>query len=128
MDAFDLPHKSSAEKELRAQAIEHATRKALEIPFEVMILALESMDVIVKMAEIGNPNSVSDAGVGGLCARAAVIGAFLNVKINAVGLKDQVYRNEKITAGGLMVDQAKSTEEHILKIVDQKIKGQAPAS
>ena len=123
MDAFGLPKTSAAEKQLRSEAIEEATRKAIEIPLKVMALALESMDVLVKMAEIGNPNSISDAGVGSLCSRSAVMGAYLNVKINAVGLKDQVYARDKIKAGQEMVDQVKLAEEQILKIVDQKIVG-----
>ena len=65
------------------KAIQEATKYAIEIPFKVMQNAYASMEVIKAMAETGNPNSVSDAGVGALCARAAVMGAFMNVRINA---------------------------------------------
>ena len=83
MDAFGLPKTTDEEKAARASAIQDATKYATEVPFITMQKAFESFAVIRAMAENGNPNSVTDAGVGALCARSAVIGAFLNVKINA---------------------------------------------
>ncbi len=77
---------------------------------------------IKAMAEIGNPNSVSDAGVGALCARTAVIGAFLNVKINAGGLSDKELAANKIAAGEKIVAEAEKLEKEILEIVYSKIK------
>ncbi len=118
IDAFRLPKTSDQEKTLRQQAIDAATKNAIEVPFNVMRLALDSMQVMKSMAEIGNPASASDAGVGALCARAAVRGAFLNVKINAVDLNDADYVNEKVAAGQTMVEQADALESEILGIVD----------
>ena len=121
MNAFGLPKNSDAEKAARKKAIQDATINAINIPFKVMELSLESMHIIKSMAEKGNPNSVSDAGVGALCARAAVLGAYLNVKINAGGLSDKQFAAEKINAGKLIADQAEAMEKEILQIVETKI-------
>lgn len=122
MNAFSLPKNSDEEKTIRKKAILDATINAINIPFKVMELSLESMQIIKAMAENGNPNSVSDAGVGALCARAAVLGAFLNVKINAGGLSDKVFAAKKINDGKLIADQAEALEKDILQIVESKIK------
>ena len=74
------------------------------------------------MAETGNPNSVTDAGVGALCARSAIIGAFLNVKINAAGLKDKVFAEEILQKGAEIEGQAVQLEAEIMEIVNSKIK------
>ncbi|MEN9963860.1 MAG: hypothetical protein RL582_955 [Bacteroidota bacterium] len=121
MDAFGLPKQSDAEKAARTSAIQDATKFAIEIPLEVMRLSLESMEVIGKMAEIGNPNSVSDAGVGALCARSAVLGAFLNVKINASGYKDAAYVERVLAEGKTIEAKAIELEKSILELVNQKI-------
>ena len=84
MAAFGLPKDSEEDKLARKEAIENATKYATEVPLEVMVQSYNSMEVIKAMAEIGNPNSITDAGVGALCSRTAVLGAFLNVKINNV--------------------------------------------
>ena len=89
-----------------------------------MELSYNSLEIIKQMAQVGNPNSVSDAGVGALCARAAVMGAFLNVKINATGLKDRTYADEKVQAGQTIVEKTNNLEADILKIVEQKISSQ----
>ncbi|MCB0568906.1 MAG: glutamate formimidoyltransferase, partial [Phaeodactylibacter sp.] len=83
IEAVRLPKETEAEKRARAEAMEEATKYATEIPFRTMELAFRSFDVIKAMAQAGNPNSASDAGVGALCARAAIMGAYLNVRINA---------------------------------------------
>ncbi|MEI6276938.1 MAG: glutamate formimidoyltransferase [Prolixibacteraceae bacterium] len=88
MDAFGLPKESEDQKEKRRMAIRMATLKAIEVPFKVMKLAGEAMELPEKMAEIGNPNSASDAAVGALCLRTAVSGAYMNVRINAAELSD----------------------------------------
>ena len=88
MAAFGLPKGTDAEKAARTKAIQDATRFAIDVPLAVMKETLASMDLIAAMAEIGNPNSVSDAGVGALCARSAIMGAHLNVKINCASYKD----------------------------------------
>ena len=121
MAAFGLPNGTAEEKLARKAAIQAATRKAIEVPFQVMKLSLESFALIRQMAETGNPNSVTDAGVGALCARAAVRGAFLNVKINASGLDDKNYAAETVASGEKMVAEADASEQAIMLIVEQKI-------
>jgi len=121
MFAFSLPKGTEEEKAARKKGIQDATLNAINIPFKVMELSLESMLTIKAMAEIGNPNSVSDAGVGALCARTAVIGAFLNVKINASGLSDKELAANKISAGEKIVAEAEKLEKEILDIVYGKI-------
>lgn len=122
MNAFALPKGNEEEKKIRTQAIEDATRYAIEVPFKVMQLAFSSMEIIKAMAETGNPNSVSDAGVGALCARSAVLGAFLNVKINASGLKNKKFATRKVEAGKKIVEQAIKMERTIMRVVNGKIK------
>ncbi len=121
MDAFGLPKSSDEEKAARKKAIQDATRYATEIPFRVMQKSFESMEVIKAMAETGNPNSVSDAGVGALCARSAVMGAFLNVKINAAGLEDKDFVSDILAKGAAIEKSAIEAEAAILKIVNEKI-------
>jgi len=123
MDAFKLPKVSDAEKQQRKAAIQEATKYAIEVPFKVMQLSLQTMDVIRAMAETGNPNSASDAGVGALCARTAVMGAYLNVKINAGSYDDKTYVNEVIAKGAAIEKDAIKMENEILAIVNSKIKG-----
>jgi glutamate formiminotransferase/formiminotetrahydrofolate cyclodeaminase len=121
MQAFGLPKGNEEEKAARHQAIMQATKNAIEVPFRVMQLALDSMQVIKAMAATGNPNSVSDAGVGALCARSAVMGAYLNVKINAGGLDDKTWASQKIEEGRKMEQAAIQMETEILAIVNDKI-------
>jgi glutamate formiminotransferase/formiminotetrahydrofolate cyclodeaminase len=121
MDAFSLPKTSDQEKQQRNSAIEEATRQAINVPLEVMRESYSSFEVIRAMAETGNPNSVSDAGVGALCARSAVLGAWLNVKINASGLKDADYVKKVIEEGEKIVQEAVKREQEILEIVNRKI-------
>lgn len=123
MDAFSLPKATAEEKATRKQAIQDATVYAIEVPYTVMQLSLDAMQLIKQMAEIGNPNSVSDAGVGALCARTAVLGAFLNVQINAAGLSDKQLAADKIAAGQRLADAAQQMETEILDIVRNKING-----
>ncbi len=121
MDAFSLPKKTEEEKAIRKQAVQEATRFATEVPFKTMQLCYECMSVAKAMAEIGNPNSVTDAGVGALAARAGVVGAFLNVKINASGLDDKAYAEKIIREGEDVVEKAVQLEAEILQIVYSKI-------
>ncbi|MBE9467329.1 MAG: glutamate formimidoyltransferase [Bacteroidetes bacterium] len=122
MNAFSLPKKTDEEKQLRKEAIQDATKFATEVPFKTMKFCYESMAVAKAMAEIGNPNSVTDAGVGAIAARAGVMGAFLNVKINAAGLEDKKFAKEIIDKGQKIENDAISLEQEILKIVNSKIK------
>jgi len=121
MAAFGLPKSADKEKQARLQAIQNATKYAIEVPFKVMKLAYESMEMIQAMAEIGNPNSVTDAGVGALGARSAVIGAFLNVKINAASLDDKSYVEKVIAEGNEIQKMTIEKEKKILDIVESKI-------
>ena len=121
MDAFRLPKGTADEKSKRSQAIQDATKNAIEVPFKIMEVSMESLKTIKAMAEVGNPNSVTDAGVGVLCVRAAVHGAFLNVKINASGLKDKKYINGVLRKGKQMLKDVDKQEKEILKIVNSKI-------
>jgi len=121
MAAFALPKSSAQEKVERKQAISDATKNAIEVPLKVMQLAYESMEVMHAMAEMGNPNSVSDAGVGALCARTAVEGAFLNVKINAAGFYDTDFLNDRMKIAEELMSSAKEKEAAILELVMKKI-------
>ncbi len=121
MAAFGLPKGNPEEKAIRHQAIQTATKTAIEIPFLVMQTAAGSMDLIRAMAGTGNPNSVSDAGVGALCARAGVMGAFMNVRINAAGYEDKDFVNEIIARGKKIEETTIEAEKSILQIVNEKI-------
>jgi len=121
MDTFGLPKNNDQEKKLRSAAIQAATKHAIEVPFEVMQTACQSLEVIQAMAEIGNPNSVSDAGVGALCARTAVYGAYLNVRINAGALADKTYTEEILSKAAVLLQETLIKENEILKIVESKI-------
>lgn len=123
MDAFKLPKSSDEEKAVRSKAIAGATRYAIEVPYKVMKLSLQSMEIIQAMAETGNPNSVSDAGVGALCARTAVLGAGLNVRINAMSYNDKDYVQAILTQVKQMENDAMTAEQKILKTVNDKISG-----
>ena len=121
MAAFALPKSNEAEKTLRQKTIQEATRMAIEVPFRVMEVAFASLEVIGAMAAEGNPNSVSDAGVGALCARAAVLGAFLNVRINAAGYEDKGYVAKLLEKGSAIEAGTVQAEGAILQIVKDKI-------
>ena len=121
MNAMSLPKGTDEEKKTRAAAIEVATKVAIEVPFKVMKLSYDSMEVIKAMAESGNPNSVSDAGVGALCARSAVMGAFMNVRINAANYDDKIFVNDVVARGKEIEEKARALEFEILEIVNSKI-------
>lgn len=121
MDAFGLPKGSDEEKAARKQAIQDATKFATEVPFQTMKLCYESMEVMKAMAEFGNPNSVTDAGVGALAARSGVFGAFLNVKINAAGLDDKAFAERIVKEGEEIKQKTIALEEEIMKVVESKI-------
>ena len=121
MDAFSLPKNTDQEKKQRSAAIQAATKHAIEVPFEVMQTAFHSFEVIQAMAEIGNPNSVSDAGVGALCARSAVYGAYLNVRINAGGLADKAFAEDILSKASKLLQETLEKETEILKLVESRI-------
>jgi glutamate formiminotransferase/formiminotetrahydrofolate cyclodeaminase len=112
---------TDAEKAARLAAIEAATRQAIEVPLRVMEVALSSMEVLRAMVEKGNPNSVSDAAVGALCARSAAMGAFLNVRINAPGLGDRRAAAAYVARGERMQHDAVAREREILALADGKL-------
>lgn len=121
MDAYAMPKVSDQEKMIRTDAIQAATKHAIQVPFEVMQAAFRSMDVIHTMIMIGNPNSLSDAGVGALCAHTAVYGAYLNVKINAKGLNDKEFADEILEKAANLLEQAQEREKEILALVNARI-------
>lgn len=121
MDGFKLPKITDEEKKIRKQAIQEATKFAIEVPYKVMQLSFDSMEIIQGMAETGNPNSVSDAGVGALCARTAVMGAFLNVKINSASYEDKNFVSDILKKGRIIEEKTINQEAEILKIVNAKI-------
>ena len=121
MEAFRLPKDNEIDKVKRAEAIQAATKFAIETPFKVMETAYKSMLVIQAMADFGNPNSVTDAGVGALCARTAVIGAFLNVKINCGDYEDKAFVTDILARGQELVDKACALEVKILELTNSKI-------
>ena len=121
MQAFGLPKATEDEKKIRAQAIEHASKKAMEIPLQTAAIAVESFTVIQAMVEHGNPNSITDAGVGALLARAAVLGAVMNVRVNASGIKDKEFAAQLLHRAEELEKQAEAWEAEIRSQVNQKI-------
>ena len=123
MDAFGLPKGTEEEKAARSQAIQDATLYATKVPLETMKTAYAAFDICRAMAQEGNPASVSDAGVGALAARSAVLGAWLNVRINAASLKDRATADAILAEAKEMAENAQQQEKEILAIVDTKIEG-----
>jgi len=121
MDAFKLPKDTKKDKTKRQEAIQSATKYAILTPFKVMETSYNSMEVMKAMADSGNPNSVTDAGVGALCARTAVIGAFLNVKINCRDCEDKEFVEDVLKKGEQLVDDTCALEDEIMKITNSKI-------
>jgi len=121
MNAFSLPKATEEEKGIRTHSIQSATKYAIEVPYKVMQASFSGMQIIKAMAETGNPNSVSDAGVSALCARSAVMGAFMNVRINAAGYDDKIFAKEIVAKGKEIENNAIALESEIIKIVNEKI-------
>lgn len=122
MDAFGLPKENDEQKNIRRQAIEEATRYATEIPYRTMKTAALAIPLCKKMAEIGNPNSISDAGVGAICCLTAIEGAYLNVLINVAGLKDKSWADNILSDASHLLETAKNDVEAIYEFVLNKIK------
>jgi glutamate formiminotransferase / formiminotetrahydrofolate cyclodeaminase len=123
MEAFALPKGTEDEKKSRSAAIEAASKYAMEIPFVTAELALQSMEVMKHMVEKGNPNSITDAGVGALCARTAVIGAVMNVRINAQGIKDKPFADSLVQRAAALEKQAEQMEAEIRGFIAGHIGG-----
>ena len=122
MESFRLPKESEEEKKFRNQAIQQATKFAITTPYKVIQTAYESMEVMKAMVNFGNPNSITDAAVGALCARTAVRGAFLNVKINCEDCQDKDFVKNILSKGQDLVDRSTNLEKEIIKITEGKLK------
>ncbi len=121
IDGFRLPKDTNEEKQARALAIENATIYATEIPFKVMETAFQSMEVMQAMLKDGLQNSLSDAGVGVLCARTAVIGAYFNVRINAKDIKDRAFAASILAKAAIIYEQTIAIENDTITFIDSKI-------
>ena len=122
MAAISLPKDSSEQKKIRSIALQNATKYAIEVPFQIMQTAFSCLESIKCMAELGNPNSISDAGVAVLCIRTAVMGAFLNVRINCKDLNDDKFISQILKKGRALVEETNKIESEILSLVDIELK------
>ena len=121
MNAYALPKDNKNQIALRNKEIQNSTKNAINVPFEIMKTSFESIEVIMMMAEEGNPNSISDAGVAMYCARAAIMGAFLNVKINCKDLDDKKYVKKILSSCKKLIDQTDVLEKNVIDIVNKKL-------
>lgn len=121
MAAFGMPKSTDEDKRLRSEAIQKATLFAAQVPLETMKASFKAFEICKAMAETGNPNSVSDVGVGALAARAAVLGAGLNVKINASSLKDKAQAEALINEANNLMAEADKAEREVMEIVEKLI-------
>ena len=122
MAAISLPKDSPEQKKIRSIALQNATKYAIEVPFQIMQTAFACLESIKCMAEFGNPNSISDAGVAVLCIRTAVMGAFLNVRINCKDLNDDKFVSQILEKGRVIVEETNKIESEILSLVDIELK------
>ena len=121
LEAFGLPKKTDEEIAARSAAVEEATKYATQVPYKVMETAFGGFEVVRAMVENGNPNSVTDAAVGALALRTCIRGAYLNVRINASGLKDRVFADEIIEKGRLIDSQSLKLENEIIALLEGKL-------
>ena len=121
IDGFRMPKSTPEEIKIRKEAIENATKYATEIPFKVMETAYNSMEVMMAMAKEGIQNSLSDAGVGALCARTAVVGAYFNVRINAKDIKDRSFAEEILSKAEEIYKKTNVLENKMIELIDSKI-------
>jgi len=121
IDGFRMPKSTPEEVKIRKEAIENATKYATEIPFKVMETAYNSMEVMLAMAKEGIQNSLSDAGVGALCARTAVVGAYFNVRINAKDIKDRSFAEEILSKAKEIYEKTKVLENKMIQLIDSNI-------
>ena len=121
MEAFSLPKKSDEDRRIRETAIQESTKNATLVPLKVMETSFSVFGLLKAMVEHGNPNSVSDAGVGALATRACIKGAFLNVKINASGLTDKDFVKSVIERGAEIESKTEAAEKEILKFINDKM-------
>lgn len=121
IDGFRMPKSTNEEKETRQKAIQNATKYATEVPLEVMKTAYDSMEVMLAMLKNGLQSSLSDSGVGILCARAAVIGAYFNVRINAKDIKDRTFVDAILKKAKDVYDKTIALEQEVMVFMDSKI-------
>ncbi len=121
MNAFALPKNTDAEKKARTQAIQEATKIAIEVPLQTMQLAFAGFEIVEAMIEKGNPNSITDAAVGALCVRTAVYGAGLNVKVNLSGFKDQTFVEATLQEADAILAATQAKEAALLALVKQRL-------
>lgn len=121
MDVFAMPKSTDEEKTARSAALQVATLYATQVPLRTMKCAMRVFELVHAMASEGNPNSVSDAGVGALAARGAVLGARLNVRINAAGLKDRAVADTLVAEADAIAETARKAEAEVLEMVESKI-------
>jgi glutamate formiminotransferase/formiminotetrahydrofolate cyclodeaminase len=125
MEAFRMPKEADADKKARSAAIEKATLRATESPLNVMRASFELFPLLEAMTKEGNPNSVSDAGVGVICAFAAIESAWLNVMINLSGIKDKEAAAAFRKEADELIAQARGAKDRIVEVVTKTIgKGQ----
>ncbi len=122
MDACSLPKKTAEEKEARTRAIEDATKYAAEVPLRVMETSVKAFELLRAMVETGNPNSVTDAGVGAMAVRSCVLGASLNVRINTAGIADSSFVSSLLSKADELEKEAVEQEKRITGLVLQKLK------
>ena len=123
MDAFGLPKDNDEQKAARKQAIQAASKYATEVPFRTLQTAAEAIPLLKEMAEKGNPNSLSDAGVGASCLLTAMQGAWMNVLINAQGLDDKEWATQITEKAESIFKIAESACNEIILDVQQRLKG-----
>jgi len=121
IDGFRMPKSNAEEIEARKLAVENATKYATEIPFQVMETAYNSMEVMQAMLKDGLQSSLSDTGVGALCARTAVVGAYFNVRINAKDIKDRVFAEDILNRAKAIYDKAIAVEQEVMAFIDSKM-------
>jgi glutamate formiminotransferase/formiminotetrahydrofolate cyclodeaminase len=122
MEAYGMPKNDDAAKAARAEAIESATRHAIEVPMQVARTSAAVLPWAAEMVQRGNPNSVTDAGVGAMAARTAVFGAILNARVNAKDLKDRAYAEQVERECSELQATAQAAEAQILQEVDRVLK------
>lgn len=122
MEAFGLPKGTDEEKKVRTQAIEDATKYACDVPYKVMELAYSGLILLEQMIEKGNPNSITDAGVGVLCVKTAVRGAYFNVLVNAQGLKDRAFADDIKNRAQLLLATNHTKADELIAKVEEAIK------
>lgn len=122
MNAIRMPKGNEAEKAARKKAMEDATKNAINVPLEVMRTAYKSYDMLDAMAESGLKASISDAGVGALCTKAAIEGAFMNVKINLDGLNDRGFLEKVMEEAQAIQEKSVSRSQSIVDAVEEVIK------